>query len=65
MTGGNGHKLKHEITSGHKNFLCFVFFFLIVSVVNHRNRLPREFIESPSLESQNPTGYDAALADPA
>lgn len=37
----------------------------MVSVVNHRTRLTREFVESLSLESQNPTGYDAALADPA
>ena len=40
----NGHKLKHRkfCTIVHKNFT--------VRVTEHWNRLPRELVESPSLE---------------
>jgi len=43
-TRGNGHRLKHRIfcTNVCKNFM--------VSVMEHWNRLPREVVESPSLE---------------
>jgi len=42
---GNGHKLEHRkfCTNAHKNFFA-------VRVTEHWNRLPREAVESPSLE---------------
>ena len=43
---GNGHKLKHR-----KFHLNIRKNFLTMRVVTHRNRLPREAVESPSLET--------------
>jgi len=42
---GNGHKLKHRMfcTNVHKNFFT-------VRLTEHWKRLPREIVESPSLE---------------
>ena len=44
-TRGNGHKLKHWkfCTNVHKNFF-------MVRVMEHWNRLPREVVESPSMD---------------
>jgi len=44
-TRGNGHKMKHRKfrTNMQKNFF-------MVRVMEHWNRLPREAVESPSLE---------------
>ncbi|KGL81841.1 hypothetical protein N309_04095, partial [Tinamus guttatus] len=50
----NGHKLKHQkFHMKRKNFLT-------VRVTEHWNRLPREFVESPSLEIFK-TRLDAVL----
>jgi len=47
-TRGNGHKLKHRTfqLNMSKNFFP-------LRVTEHRNRLPREIVESPSLEIFN------------
>ncbi|KAK4818845.1 hypothetical protein QYF61_020064 [Mycteria americana] len=65
-TGGNGHKLKYRsfCVNIRKNFFA-------LSLIEHGNRLHREIVEFPSLESpdtQNLTGCSPgqpALADPA
>lgn len=44
-TRGSGHELKHI-----KSYLDTRKNFFTLSVVKHRHRLPREVIESPSLE---------------
>jgi len=45
MTRGNGHKLKQEAPFEHQETLIFT-----VRVTEHRHRLPREVVDSPSLE---------------
>jgi len=44
-TRGNGHKLKHR-----KFQLNMTKNFFTLRVMEHRNRLPREVVDSPSLE---------------
>jgi len=55
-TRGNNHKLKHRkfCTNAHKNFT--------VRVMEHWSRLPREGVESPSLEMLK-TCLDAYLCN--
>jgi len=54
-TRGNGHKLKHGkfLLNTRKNFFT-------LRVMEHWNRLPREAVESPSLEIYK-TRLDAVL----
>ncbi|KFV79760.1 hypothetical protein N308_04306, partial [Struthio camelus australis] len=53
----NGHKLKHR-----KFHLNLRRNFLTVGVTEHQNRLPREVVESPSLEIFK-TRLDAILGN--
>jgi len=56
-TRDNGHKLKHRKFHLNNRKYCFT-----LSVTEHWNRLPREVVESPSLEIFKTT-LDTALGN--
>lgn len=58
--GDNGHKVKHK--KFHTNLWKLGNFFM-VRVIDYRNRLPRELVESPSLEILK-THLDTFLCNP-